>query len=325
MSLRVDSNSKVKATRCAPQVSEVKKYITYTFNDITAYPSRFGDQLISFVRAFYLAYAQKLPLVCKKFKEFDKLKISDMLGQTIGGVKLLAENQTTERTKQVLKHQDDIKGFFETDADSFEIPYGPYDSPFDHLTFTNRNGENFPIVDIDPHNLEIISCLKELIAPKGPIEEIEVTQDISIALHFRGGSGKDTDETKNEYPCKFSKREDCIDILKQITLENEDKSIYCHLFTDLQEEDKLKLLVEFKQQFPSITFDTTRGASLLKDFFGMAQHWTYFSRADSQFGAMAELLSQPLFSRKQRLKQHQYYLEKFNEKNSSLPQNVQKV
>ncbi|MCP5508991.1 MAG: hypothetical protein H7A39_01060 [Chlamydiales bacterium] len=286
--------------------------ITYTFNDQEKYQPRLGDNLIALIRALQIAYKWKLPVMCPPFDQFDQLIISQKLGCIIQDVTLLSPFEDKNRRLSTLRHGDSLNNFLQkhgSTSELYTIPYGPHDSPHDYKVFTDRSNNKFPFIPIEDSDLEFVKFLRELIAPIQPIEPIRPTTSTAVALHYRRGSGPDREETRNEYPCKFSDFDDCLQLLSGIPIT--DDEVYCHIFTDIRDEiEKEATIQNFQDRLPAFTFATTPNASELEDFFGMAQPntWDYFIQPDSQFSTIARVLAQPPYVLKQNLPLQQKYM-----------------
>lgn len=248
---------------------------------------RFGDRLLIYLHAKWFAYENGCTLIYKPFPYSSFL--------------LLDEKEIRSKDKKARK-QLGLNPLFKTTTHekSFfsKIPWisfrykCPYfgESPLERQEFKNV----FFQVDWKDENFRKI--VKELIAPK---EELVLTKppanSISLAIHVREGGGFDTDHTRLNAPFKLPPLDFYTQGLGYILSLFPNKTLYCHLFTDAC--DPQKIIEELKKVIPSnvIVHFTYRDKNnhhelnVLEDFFSLF-HFDILIRSESNFSMIPSLL-----------------------------------
>lgn len=237
--------------------------ITYQLNG-----GRFGDNLLSYSRAKWLCYIHGLRLHLRHFKYADKLLLYEK-----------EQKGSYKKFKKIVRLSPHKKMRFEKNStlyiNSWSVP-----------------------VDIDWSDEVFVAQLKELIAPRTPIEKIEIPADtISVAVHVRKGGGfsVDDDKEKQRCPLRFVPDEFFIAQIARLAEMFADKRLYVYIFTDDPNPEKIveTLSKAFKNK-NNITFDCNKkengyNKNVLDDFFTMMQ-FDCLIRPGSHFSRFVERL-----------------------------------
>ncbi len=231
---------------------------------------RFGDQILSYMHAKYIAYKYNLPLLYRDFPYADELRISEK--ETKNTYKksqvLNVDKNNFNYISEVLKSDD----FLNNNA-ILQISYFPEDR------FEISQHPGYLFFEVEWDNQDFKKSLRETISPKNPLKLIDVPDNkISVALHVRLGGSYSNDRINiNKIPLKFPPISFYSKGLQRILdLLGDEKEYYVYIFTD--EDSPKELMDYFRKKFPqkNITFDcrfhgNTHDCNVLEDFFSMAQ------------------------------------------------------
>jgi len=222
---------------------------------ITWIPSggRFGDNLLSYAKALWLARKYDIKVLYLPFPYSDAL---------------------------ILHEQEDM--FSPESNQSFTIIVHLPLSPDYHLLKYNNAlyiSHWKTVVDIDWFDMDFVAELKEKIAPRQKLDKIAIPENsISIAVHVRNGGGfvVDTQQEKDRWPLRFIPDEFFIAQVARIAEMYDQENIYVHIFTD--HTDPVLLMQKFKDSLnnPRITFgcrehNNSHKNNVLEDFFSMME------------------------------------------------------
>jgi len=255
------------------------QFITYEFSG-----GRFGDQLLSYLHAKWLAHRHQMTLLYKPFQYSTELTLSDKEIQYTHSY-LRSRFRVQLGQGQLDPHSPHstlyICPYFPEDKDELiRAPYGPY---------------SFHI-DVDWKDEEFRKIALELIAPKKPLQLIEPPKDtVNIAIHVREGGGYDPDSFRTELPLKLPPLSFYFEAFPMILDHFRGLPIYCHIFTDSQKPEEL--VKAFKQLVPpnlDVTFGCRKqfnrhNSNVLIDFFSLF-NFDVLIRSQSNFSLLPSLL-----------------------------------
>lgn len=202
--------------------------VTYEFNG-----GRFGDNIITYCKAKWVANKYNIPLLFRNFESADQLMMSE-----------LEQRLTKEKKAKFAKIKmilDDEKNTIDPYSNTLYVVHYYYkdkDWPaFDGKTDWIQHDVMFKSFK---KNSAFVTKLKQMLAPQKETVHIPSNKNnLSIALHVRKGSGPDTEEVIKDHPLKFPPDTFFIEQVKTIAQENPDKNIDLYLFTDDKNPQKL--------------------------------------------------------------------------------------
>lgn len=258
---------------------------------------RFGDRLLEYVKAKWIAYKTGLPLYISPCRYYHHLALME---------------------KERILPRIPRKGITKVFVDDFPIFLERVPNTFYIVRY-------YPILDSDKlceikKERKFISLLQETISSTLDLEILEVPDDkITLALHVRKGTGVDSpiksvqifDKNKIStktltvskghfadfiHPLKFPPEQYYIDQIKKISEYFHHKPIYLFVFTD--DPYPPVILERIKEQvgLKNITYDCfpyvgRSSSELLRDFFSMMNFDCLIRPGESNYSTVAELLS----------------------------------
>lgn len=282
---RVLAKKYVKKTSTGvDKIAPKESMISYNFSG-----GRFGDCLITYLHAKWLSYKYQLPLAYIPFQFSDQLALHQIERQYDTAKFKKSFSLGTETPFKKLSQQTPKERI--KNKELYSINYFP-ESP-------SERGPNYTgaYIEVNWNDPEFKKIIADSIKPIGSLHLITPPKDrVSIAIHWSRGSGEDTAETQNYYPCKVPPEEFYVSQLLKVCRHYANKPLYIYLFTDdknplaLQE----KLLTKIKSE--GITQDILFGKReeksihpVLEDFFSMAQ-FQCLIRSESHFSIVAQLI-----------------------------------
>ena len=238
-------------------------FVTYEFSG-----GRFGDNLLTYLRAKWVSDQYQIPLLYKPFPYSSELMLHDVDH---------CYNPRECRHCQILYFQEgsNVQPFSKDVSRLYVCSYFP-ECPWERTHLKGPNGAPWNFFQVDWENPEFRARLEKLIAPKQHLFLTIPPQDkISIAIHFREGGGYDKGDWALNYLTKAPPLDFYIEGLLQVVSLFPERSLYCHLFTDALKPDQI--IESFAKALPSetdITFDCrSKGNShtenVLEDFFSL--------------------------------------------------------
>lgn len=255
---------------------------------------RLGDNLISYVHAKWISYKYHIPMLYKPFP------LSDLF---------VFDNVDMEWTDQFadlflikslfsVNHQIDafIREKASMDSVLYIIPYFPESLWERRRDSARKDPDYFPYFPIDWEDQDFRKLLKKLIAPKTPIETMELPTDkLTVAVHIRRGGTYDGDQACFGYPLKFPPDEFFIDQLRNLYNLLGQQPLYVYLFTD--DENPKLIQMKYCEALADLNIDIrTReknnrwDLNVLEDFFALTQ-FDCAIHGESNFAVAAGLLS----------------------------------
>lgn len=212
---------------------------------------RFGDQLVSYSRAQWLAYKYNIPLLYVPFNYSDQLMLHEKT------------NIFTKESKKLFPN----------------IVHLPTQLNFDLLPDNNTLYVSYWKIetDIDWSNQGFVDTLRETIASRYPVQTITPPEGyVSIAVHVRNGGTflSDTDAKRELCPLRFAPEEFFIDQIARLADMFENQKLYVYIFTDHKNPAYLQKKFKNALNNPRIKFDCRRqdnshSSNVLEDFFSM--------------------------------------------------------
>jgi hypothetical protein len=241
--------------------------ITYDFSG-----GRFGDNLISYLHAKWIAYQYNLPLLYRPFPFSSELVMEEKELKQV----------SFSGPKFPLRHL----GFLSKDTSYLYsvsyFPENPEERPHWYIPFI-----------VDWEDPQFRKMAREMIAPR---EALDLTKPpkstVNIAIHVREGGGFDDDNARRGSPLKLPPIEFYVEGLLKIIPLFEGKAIYCHLFTDAIDVESIANV--FIQAAPQIRFGYRKtqnfhALNVLEDFFSFFE-FDILIRPQSNFSMVPALL-----------------------------------
>lgn len=257
--------------------------VTYTFSG-----GRFGDNLLAYSRAKYIACLYDIPLLYIPFPYSDHLMMHNH--------EISLTQEKINQFKKVVNYKD-VKGIIDPEADLL------YVVPFFPESVYERNCPRNPyLFDVDWDQTQFKKELQRMIQPIKALNLLPLPSDmVTIAVHVRIGTGFDilpwqnyADMTKGQ-PLKWPPLSFYIEGLQKISALFPDQKIYAYIFTDHDKPCEIKDY--FVKAFCNnqIIFDcrevnNKHNANVLEDFFSLTQ-FDCLIRPDSNFSVMAEKIA----------------------------------
>lgn len=212
---------------------------------------RFGDNLVSYAQAAYLAYLSGLPLLYFPFPYADELMIHE-----------------NERMYTAQEHE----RFYAT-VKVLRNPLAKLSKNNNTLYISRWKTE----IEIDWCDENFVAKMKKNIAPRYEIKKVAIPENmISIAVHVRNGGtfGADTPEEKERCPLRFVPEEFFIAQIDRIAQMFPDQMLYVYIFTDHPYPVQLAQKFQLALKNPRITFgfrteNNSHKLNVLEDFFSM--------------------------------------------------------
>lgn len=235
---------------CAGLFAE--SFITYQFSG-----GRFGDCLISYLHAKWLSYKCEIPFLYKPFAYSNDLVMDKE--------ELWFHPFYTMRYRMVLLSSK--RPLPDHNWSIYECPYFPEkdDNEWTEIPYSFA---------VDWKDKEFKKIARKMISPIREFNCLIPPDDrVNIAIHVREGGGFDANDVNLSYPLKVPPFLFYIEGLLQILPYFQGCPIYCHLFTDALEPEKLAEMIQ--EKIPSdvdIWFDfrfkeNKASANVLEDFF----------------------------------------------------------
>jgi hypothetical protein len=257
--------------------------VTYTFSG-----GRFGDCLLSYCHAKWIAYTHKIPLLYKPFDYSDQLMLH------------LLE---TPYSKELEEQFEKVVTYCEADGKIDPQSGYLYIIPFFPESIFNRNDEIFPFLfSVDWEDPIFKALLQQMICPINQLPMPMLMQEsLTVAVHVRKGTGWDIpnyritpEQLTASHPLRFAPDSFYIEQLKKIVRLFPEGKIYVYLFTDHdnpgQLADKYAQAVHCDRMIMAYRTDKNNEfINVLDDFFALTR-FDCLIRADSNFSLIASKL-----------------------------------
>lgn len=261
---------------------EVQNCVTYEFSG-----GRFGDNLLTYLHAKWISYRYDLPLCYKPFLYSSLLALDDF--------ERSYEDFSEPFSKQILLDRNvSIRSTSAKKPVLYVTPYFPHCSWEIKSTRGGYGEWKYFFVDWKDPGFQKIT--RQMVLPKKNYRWITPPKEsVNIAIHLRNGGTFDTGNFAEHFLTKFPPLDFYLDALLQTIDFFKGKQIYCYLFTDAAEPEKLIEL--FQEKIPSetmITFDwrkenNVHNRNVLEDFFSLL-HFDVLIHPHSNFSVVPSLI-----------------------------------
>lgn len=257
--------------------------VTYSFSG-----GRFGDNLLAYCHAKWIAYKYKIPLLYKPFEYSDQLMMHEL--------EMPYSTELEWQFEQVIICSCPD---FTIDTESGCL----YVIPFFPESIFNRSDEAFPFLFfVDWQDPAFKVLLNTMICALKAIKVPVVPPDhLTVAVHVRKGTGWDIPnygitplQLSASHPLRFAPDSFYIEQLKKIARIFPEDAIYVYLFTDHDNPGELAKKYEQNVQCDRMVFDyrmsdNNEFINVLDDFFALTS-FDCLIRPDSNFSFMASRL-----------------------------------
>lgn len=242
---------------------------------------RFGDNLLAYLHAKWVAYRYRIPLIYTPFPYFDALKLEEIE---------LKECQIREKIEKCVRLQDLSQLQYITANTLFIVPYFP------ELDWELKKEKWMGVFKVDWKDVRFRKLAWEAITPKRNLQLVECPRNkINIALHIREGGGFDSSNLYLKNPLKVPPLRFYSKCLHMAARQFPGKELYCFVFTDARHPELL--VKKLRKKIPpelNIVLDYRKGnnfhdANVLEDFFSFL-HFDILIRPASNFSLVPCLL-----------------------------------
>jgi hypothetical protein len=232
--------------------------ISYSFSG-----GRFGDNLIAYFHAKWIAYKNSLPFLYVPFLYSENLNL-DILDQP-------ASDSFRFENSVALK-KDSGFNFTEVQSSLFIIPYFP-ECKFELEMYSFL--QELPHFDVDWEDPEFHREVIESLTPKYPIKTLELPKNkITVGVHVRRGGGVDIYHPDLFFPLKFPHDSYYIQQIERIAKIFDKKQLYVFILTD--DLNPNEIVNKYRQALnnPNIEFacrekNNSPFNNVLEDFFSI--------------------------------------------------------
>lgn len=254
--------------------------VTYEFSG-----GRFGDCLLSYLHAKWIAYEKNIPLFYRPFAYSCQLALHEK--------ELHYANLRSEPRVRVLFSNGSPNPRLPIPV-LYICPYFPEDT-WEQMG-TRSDGGPWFFFHVDWKDSGFRKIAKEMISPLCPLALISPPSDsVNIALHFREGGGYDDESAHHGWPLKFPPLEFYVHSLLAVLEVCKQKPVYCFVFTDALEPEKIvsELKMSISPDMP-VVFDYRKKnnsprANVLEDFFSLF-NFDILIRPQSNFSMVPSLI-----------------------------------
>lgn len=260
--------------------SSQQNAISYTLSG-----GRFGDNLIAYFHAKWIAYKYDLPFLYAPFPFSDQFDL-DKIEQPLN-ISHFANRLSISDEKQIVNHA--------TDSTLFIVPYFP-ECYTEYTTSLPCGWPSYIKVDWDDPDFraEMVKCL----TTKKEIEAVSLPSGfITVGVHVRRGGGHDHYEScRLSWPLKFPPDSYYIQQIRRLADIFKDSLLYVYVFTDDLNPQEIVKNYKAILNNPNILFDCRwkgngPNNNIIDDFFAMTK-FDCFIRCESNFSIMATKLAQ---------------------------------
>lgn len=246
--------------------------------------TRFGDSILAFLHAKWVAYKFDIPLLYKEFKYSNQLMLHQQEQK-------YTEEKINNYKNKITFAKDNIPTA-PVNETLYIIPY--FGEPIDdHVRY-----KDWIYLDIDWKDKNFQSIIKTCVCPIEQLSLIQIPPNmISIAVHVRTGVGFDGPELAEVFPFKCPPLEFYLAALKKIISLFDGKPLYVFIFTDHPNPKEIGEYVKNTINCPLITWgwrgqrsSTFYDQDVLEDFFSIT-HFNCLIRSESHFSFCASKLT----------------------------------
>jgi hypothetical protein len=249
--------------------------ITYEFSG-----GRFGDNLLTYLHAKWLAHEYNMPFLYRPFKYSSDL--------------VLDEKELCYDAEQE-KYRKKIDLGFAHPSPMFS-PQCLFICPYFPEIEWELNRQKYYTFKVDWKNAEFRRNVREMIALKRPCSLTTPPKDIlSVAMHIRDGGAFDDYEHHYKHPLKTPPITYYIESIHKVLELFKGQPIYCHVFTDaLQPQELVDQIEKTLPLDAQIVFNYRKennrdDANVLEDFFSFF-NFDVLIRAESNYSIVPALI-----------------------------------
>lgn len=260
-----------------------EQYVTYEFSG-----GRFGDNLLSYLHAKWLAYQKQIPLLYKPFPYSAQFRLHDL--------EIICSPELLRRCVNVPIHQmSDFINHSDFKSCIYVCHYFP-ESEWERINLFNGHGTRWECFQVDWKEPKFRQIVQEAIAPKWSYSLVSVPEGrVGIAIHMREGGGFDTEDVGLKFFTKVPPLDFYLNGLRKVLSLIPNHAYFCYLFTDAT--DPLRFIEQFKQALPSdtdIVFEcrshgNVHDQNVLEDFFSLFQ-FDVLIHPESNFSVIPSLI-----------------------------------
>lgn len=236
--------------------------------------SRFGDHLLSYMHAKWIAFRHGYTLLYRPFIHSDELLLDTL-------------EQRYNNQKTIPLKVNELSKLKKNKNATYLMSYFP-ESPIELKT---GQWEYFPVEWDDK---AFVEELQKMIKPKNPVPKMVLPADtITVAMHIRRGGSFEA--FNDGFPAKFPHDYFYIDALTEIYEQLGEQELYVYIFTD--DQHPAKVAESYKNAFKDkkITFEYRHTKNdyylnVIDDFFALAQ-FDCLIRPDSNFTLCASKIN----------------------------------
>jgi hypothetical protein len=251
--------------------------VGYTFSG-----GRFGDNLVAYMHAKWVAYRYQIPLLYTPFPHAIHLVLHNDKINTIRTFPRTAKRITLAKESFInLRNREDI---------CYVVPYFP-EAPLDMMGYSSGVD-----LEIDWEDEGFRAELRRLISPVTPTRKLSLPPNrISVALHARTGGGFDSPQAPQHIPHKLPPESYYVEQVRHLYALCDEQPLYVHLFTDDLEPDQFLKRLKGKLSDLNIvwggrTSDNRHNLHMIEDFFAMTQ-FQCLIRPDSNYSIAASKIA----------------------------------
>jgi hypothetical protein len=230
---------------------------------------RFGDNLLCYIHAKWIAYTYGIPLLYKPFVYSDQLRLDT------SEIHYTPEKEKCYTKVEWIKGRGTPLSVDSSSSTLYVVPYFP-DSAWEQQHCISFAGGKWDYFCVDWEDQAFIQELNRCITPKQELECVELPSDrITVAAHVRRGGNHDTSSTFQGFPLKFLPDEFFIEAIRNLYTYFKEP-LYVHLFTD--DNNPLELLeyyrsalFEYDIQWGCREMGNSDTSYVIEDFFAMKQ------------------------------------------------------
>ncbi len=263
-----------------------KNCVTYRFSE-----GRFGDNLLSYIHAKWVAYHHKVQLLYRPFEYSDQLAMHQQ-EELYGG----QENLGSENNPACFSRKIVLGSGAKVEAQNgksvlYIVPY------FAHCPVEHTQVETSPpFFHVDYNNEGFKAELKKMIQPLYGVKKLEIPKDrITVAVHMRKGT-RTLDGPALMFLAPHKEPQDSYYLgqIKRLYALFGNQPMYVHIFTD--DPYPREFVEKFQQLLPGLDIQwgareegNKHNLNVLDDFFALLD-FDCLIRPDSNFSICAELV-----------------------------------
>jgi len=249
--------------------------VTYEFSG-----GRFGDNVLSYLHAKWLAYQHQIPLLYRPFPYSSEL--------IMDAEELNYNAEMSNYKKSILLNDCQPLPLLDTPY-LFVCPYFP------EIQW-ELNREKYFTFKPDWKNPEFRKIVNKMISPKHSLSLIYPPQDtLNVAIHLRDGGGFDDYEHHFMHPLKTPPITYYAEAVQRVLSLFNNVKIYCHVFTDaLNPKELINQIVctlppDAHVVFNYRTQNNRHDANVLEDFFSLF-NFDVLIRSESNYSIVPALI-----------------------------------